>query len=104
MIEITSKEQLTEVVQGNELVLIDFYAPWCGPCKMIAPMLKEISTERDDVTIVKVDVDSLKELAEENDVMSVPALQVVKGGEKVDQVNGFRPKEMLVELIERHLG
>jgi len=86
------------------LVLTDFWAAWCGPCRMIAPVLEEIDAEMgDQVQIVKIDVDENQATAAEYGVMSIPTLILFKDGEIVDKVIGFRPKEALVEVINKHL-
>ncbi|OLO27819.1 thioredoxin [Alkalihalophilus pseudofirmus] len=102
IVNATDQNFATETGEG--VVLADFWAPWCGPCKMIAPVLTELEEEMGDkVKIVKLDVDENQQTAGKFGVMSIPTLMVFKNGEKVDQVVGFQPKEALVELINKHL-
>ena len=95
-----TKENYASVVAENPLVLLDFWAVWCGPCKMIAPILEEIAAERDDLVIGKVDVDSEMELAMQFGVASIPTLVVVKDGSPVNKAVGYMPKEKVLSLLE----
>lgn len=89
-----------EVSEGT--VLVDFWATWCGPCKMIAPVLEELDSEMgDDVKIVKLDVDENQETAQKFGVMSIPTLTYLKG-EQVDQAHGYQPKDALKEFVTKN--
>lgn len=83
------------------LVLVDFYADWCGPCKMMGPVLEEVDKEMDGVAIYKVNVDEQGALAQRFGVMSIPTLVLFKNGEKLGQKVGFNPKPMLVDFIKQ---
>ena len=86
-------------VINDDLVLVDFYATWCGPCRMLAPVLDELSEDR-NIKIVKVDIDESRDLAKQFGIMSVPALVLFKDGNKVAQNSGFMPKELITRWIE----
>ncbi len=84
------------------IVLVDFFATWCGPCKMQSPILEEIKEDRSDIKIMKVDVDQETELAREYGVMSIPTLILFKDGKEVAKNVGFMPKEVLIQWINDH--
>ena len=95
-----TKDNYAAVTSENPLVLLDFWAVWCGPCKMIAPLLTQIAEERDDVVIGKVDVDAEMELAMQFGVASIPTLVVIKDGQSVNKAVGYMPKEKILQLLE----
>lgn len=99
-LQIINKENFDKIINNNVPVLIDFYADWCGPCRMVGPIVEEIANERDDVIIGKVNVDNDPELAEQFNVFSIPTLVVLKNGEEVNRVTGARPKAQILSLLE----
>lgn len=88
-----------EVLRSDRPVLLDFWAPWCGPCRMVGPILEEIAQERADVKVGKVNVDEQPELASQFSVMSIPTLVVMKDGKVVNQTVGARPKGQILALL-----
>ncbi|MEE0945818.1 MAG: thioredoxin [Acutalibacteraceae bacterium] len=92
-------EQNFSVNIAKGTVLVDFYADWCGPCKMVAPILEEIAEQRSDVTIGKVNVDESGTLAMKFGVMSIPTLIVFKDGVEQTRIVGYRPKEEILEIL-----
>ena len=89
----------SEVLNHNGVTLVDFYADWCGPCKMIAPVIEEIAEERQDVAVGKLNVDADPELAAKYGVMSIPTLIVFKNGQEISRVSGYRPKQDILSLL-----
>ena len=88
-----------EVLNSDKPVLVDFWAPWCGPCRMVGPPIDEIAEERPDIKVVKVNVDEEQELSAQYGVMSIPALFVIKNGQVVNKSLGARPKEQILDLL-----
>lgn len=95
-----TQENFDEIVLGSDIpVLVDFFATWCGPCRMIAPLLEEIAAEHPEYKIVKIDVDEQRELANRFEVMSIPTLLVFKNGELISQTVGAQPKAKLLAML-----
>ena len=89
-----------EVMNSDKPVLLDFWAPWCGPCRRVTSIIEEISNERSDIKVCKVNVDEEPELAGEFGIMSIPTLVTVKNGQVVGQTVGARPKNMILEMLQ----
>ena len=88
-----------EVIKSDKKVLVDFFASWCGPCRMLAPIISEIANERPDVKVVKINVDEEPELSEKYGIMSIPTLLVFEDGVVVDHLTGARPKSVILEML-----
>lgn len=88
-----------EVIKSDRPVLLDFWAPWCGPCRMVSPLMEEIARERPDIKVVKVNIDEEQELAGQFQVMSIPTLMVIKNGRIANRTVGARPKEQLLAML-----
>ena len=99
--EIITNVQFDEVVSKG-VVVIDFFANWCGPCKMLAPVLEEVASDRDELKVVKMDIDENMELAKTYVVMSVPTLMLFKDGNMVSKKIGFMPKELITSWVEEN--
>jgi len=91
-----------DTVQNNELVLIDFWAPWCGPCKAIAPVLEEISEENSNVVIAKMNTDENPTISSQHGTMSIPTMMIFKNGQLVDRLVGALPKSAILQKLEPH--
>lgn len=98
-IVITKENFDSEVLKAEGTVLVDFWATWCGPCRMLSPIVDEVANERPDVKVGKINVDEQPELAQQFGIMSIPTLLVFKNGEKVQESVGLIPKEKVEELI-----
>ncbi|KZL92696.1 thioredoxin [Clostridium magnum] len=100
---INSNEFQENVLNSGEPVLVDFFAQWCGPCKMVAPVLEELSIEMEGKTkVFKVDIDTSSDLSQKYGVMAVPTLMIFKNGEAVDKMVGFQPKEVLKSKLDQY--
>ena len=99
IVNITKENYEELVLKAPGKVLLDFWATWCGPCKMIAPVLAEVAAEHEDVTIGKVNVDEQMELAMQFKIVSIPTLIVMEGGEEAAKTVGYCPKEEVEELL-----
>ena len=98
-ININKNNFQNEVLNSEMPVLLDFWAPWCGPCRMVSPIVDEIAAERGDIKVGKVNVDEERELAGQFGVMSIPTLVVIKGGRVVNQMVGARPKNQILAML-----
>ena len=98
--DVTDSTFQAEVIESETPVLVDFWAPWCGPCRMVGPVLEEIASEREDVRIVKLNVDENQQTAGKYGVMSIPTMIIFKAGEPAKQIVGAQPKKKLVAEIE----
>ena len=97
-LEITDNN-FKEILAEGSPVVIDFWAPWCAPCRMVVPIIEEIAGERPDIKVGKINVDEQPELASKFGIMSIPTLVVMKNGKIVQQVSGARPKKAILEML-----
>ena len=100
VLEVTTQTFQQEVLNSEKTVLIDFYADWCGPCKMLSPVVEEVAQENTDIKVVKINVDNAQELAVKYQIMSIPTIVVVKGGNEVTRSVGVISKTEMLEMIK----
>ena len=99
VIHVTKENFQKEVLESSKPVLVDFFATWCGPCRMLSPVLDEIAQERSDIKVVKIDVDQEQELAAQYRVVSIPSVFVIQNGEVTAQSLGAKPKHQLLAML-----
>lgn len=97
-----ANESNFQEMTGKGLVLVDFFATWCGPCRMLGPVLEDMANDRDSIDIVKVDIDESMNLARQFGIMSVPTLILFKDGQVVAKTSGFQPKESIQQFIDNN--
>lgn len=98
---VKNSAEYDQILKDNKSVFVDFYADWCGPCKMVSPLVEEISNEVKDVKFVKVNVDDNPDIAQRYGIMSIPTLIAFKNGEIAGQTLGFQPKKALLEVVNK---
>ena len=99
-ININKNNFQNEIMDSEKTVILDFWAPWCAPCRMVVPIIEEITGERPDIKVGKINVDEQPELASKFGIMSIPTLVVMKNGKIVQQVSGVRPKNAILEMLQ----
>lgn len=99
-ITITKDNFEAEVLKSEKVVLLDFWAPWCGPCRMVGPIVEEIASERSDIKVGKINVDEERELSVKFGIISIPTLIVMNNGKEINKMIGYHPKEEILALLD----
>ena len=100
VMKVTSANFEEEVLNSDKAVLIDFYADWCGPCKMFSPVVESVAEENEDIKVVKIDVDNAQDLAIKYQIMSIPTIVVIKNGQEVNRNVGVISKSQILEMVK----
>ena len=100
VLKVTSENFEKEVLHSDKIVLVDFYADWCGPCKMLSPVVDSVANENEDIKVVKVNVDNAQDLAIKYQVMSIPTLVVIKNGQEINRSVGVVSKSEIEEMVK----
>lgn len=103
VIKVNSENFETEVLKSEKTVLIDFYADWCGPCKMLSPIVEQVASENNNIKVVKINIDDEQDLAVNYGIMSIPTLVVIKNGQEVNRTVGVIPESEVKELIKNNI-
>ncbi|WP_010295073.1 thioredoxin [Clostridium senegalense] len=103
MIELKEENFSSEIMNSEKPIVVDFWATWCGPCQRLAPVIKQLSHEMPDAVFAKVNVEDNSSLARQFKVMSIPTIKIIKNGEVVDTSIGYKDKEDLKAIIEKHI-
>ena len=102
LLEVTSENFDDEVLKSDKKVLIDFYADWCQPCKILEPTIKEIASEKEEIKVVRINIDEETDLATRYEIMSIPTLVLIKDGEEMDRIVGAAQKYTIVSMIDKY--
>jgi thioredoxin 1 len=103
-IKVTDQTFSTDVLASDKPVIVDFWAEWCGPCRMVAPVLEEIAAQHDEITVVKLNIDENPQIAEKYQILSIPTMSVFSGGEVVKTIVGAKPKAALLRDLAEFLA
>jgi thioredoxin 1 len=98
-----TEQEFKKLLRGKKPVLVDFFATWCGPCKMLLPVIDAYAEQHEDFEVIKVDIDKFRNLAVEYEVRAVPTLKVIKDGKEVDSSTGYKPSEQLESFLEKYI-